>query len=160
MIQQKLPDHARETIQAIDNRLAELERERSELLKSRATVIKLFQSQMDMPTPHQGRSTIHLSDCPLTVEEMHELRDRHAIIRAMAERDSRGTVQVGEAAKWLYNAGIVSTTPANLRKALTRRMKTQQDTWEDLGGGTFRLMDHLGVQYSGSREWMEEQSSS
>ena len=156
MTQKTLPDHARETIQAIDHRLAELERERRDLMMSRATVVKLFQ-QTDMPASRQERFIVDLGQCPLTVEEMAELRDRHAIIRAMAERDSDRRVQVGQAAQWLYNAGIVSTAPANLRKALTRRMKTQQDTWEDLGGGAFRLIDHQGVQYPDPGGGTEEQ---
>ena len=91
------------------------------------------------------------------MEEMVALRDRRAIIRAMSERNPDGRVHVGQAAVWLHGSGIVSTVPTNMRKSLSRRMRNEPETWAHEGQGWFRLIDHQGMQDSGSNGYSEEQ---
>ena len=151
-MQPDLPDHNRETISDIDSRLAALEAERTELLAARETVRKLNQgTARNAAYPATGRAGGDaMAGCPLTTAEMVSLRDRYAIIRAMAERTTDGRIHVGQAARWLHGAGIVKTVPQNLAKSLARRMRGEPDIWESLGGGWFRLIDHQGVQDSDS----------
>ena len=143
MAEQILPDHARETISAIDRRLADLESERRELLAGRAAVLNLFQGDLDPAASQQPRLTIDMTGCPLSVEEMISLGDRHRIIREMATRNREGRVHVPQVARWLYGAGVVPTIPANLSKALSRKMR-QDCNWTSEGGGWFQLRDHQG----------------
>ena len=158
MTQADMPDHNRQTISDIDSRLAELDAERNVLLAARETVRKL--------NPGSARSAAYpatdragpdvMAGCPLTTGEMAILRDRYAIIRAMAERTTDGRIHVGQAAKWLHGAGIVGTTPQHLAKSLARRLRNEPETWVNEGQGQFRLIDHPGVQDPELKENPEE----
>lgn len=136
-----LPDHARQTIKAIDQRLAELEAETNKLHIARDAVLRVSQTSENPENFQLTRPTVDLSDCPLTIEEMVILRDRHKIIRAIAERRPDRRAHVGKAAQWLFGAGIVHTVPVNLAKALGRRMRNDPDNWVDEGDRWFRLRD-------------------
>ena len=144
MAEQVLPDHARETIRVIDKKLAELASEREELLAGRAAVLRLFQEGGDPGTSQQPRLWTDMTGCPLSVEEMIGLGDRHRIIREIAMRNPEGRVHVPQAAKWLYGSGVVQTIPTNMAKALARKMRNDSD-WISEGGGWFRLADHQGT---------------
>lgn len=139
-----LPDHARETIEAIDRRLAELESERRELLAGRTTVLKLFQIDRDPGASLQARAAVDMTGCPLSIEEMVIIHDRHRIIFEMATRDPQGRVHVPKAARWLHGSGVVPTVPANMAKALARRMR-KDPNWISEGEGWFQLRDHNGM---------------
>ena len=148
MTQQHLPAHIQQTLQEFDRRLAEIESERQDLLTGRAAVLRLAQEHADPSTgrftgiPLDQSMTEVLQDCPLSVQEMAVLRDRHRIIRAIAENDPQGRVHVGRAAAWLHAAGIVTTIPVNMAKALSRRMRNDEQTWDYLGKGWFALKEH------------------
>ena len=88
-----------------------------------------------------------MSGCPLSVEEMINLRDRHRIIRELATRSREGRVHVPQAAQWLHGAGVVQTIPTNMSKALARKMRNDPD-WISETGGWFRLVDHQGTGHS------------
>ena len=143
MEEQTLPDHAKETIRVIDKKLADLESARKELLAGRRALLNLFQEVGD-PGAQQPRPRIDMTECPLSVEEMISLGDRHRIIREIAMRHPDGRVHVPQAAKWLHGSGVVPTIPTNMAKALGRKMRNDPN-WIAEAGGWFRLVDHHGT---------------
>ena len=144
-MQQNLPDHIQKTVNDFRRRLERNAEERRELSAGLEAVLKLAQSQSSLTTllPDQPIAE-DLADCPLSIEEMTQLSDRHRIIKAIAARDPAGRVHVGQAAKWLHASRLVSTIPVNLSKALSRRMRREPAIWEYQGDGWFRLRDHPG----------------
>ena len=145
MAEQVLPDHARETIRVIDKKLADLESARQELLAGRTAILKLFQGgDLDPGASQQPRPRIDMTGCPLSVEEMINIGDRHRIIREIAMRNPEERVHVPQAARWLHGSGVVPTIPINMAKALARKMRNDSD-WISEGGGWFRLVDHQGT---------------
>ena len=150
MTQQNLPSHLQQTLDHFDRRLAENEAEKQDLLAGRAAVLRLSQGHagpsagrvIGPPLDRAMAEVLH--DCPLAVEEMVELGDRHRIIRAIAERDPQGRVHVGQAARWLHAAGIVKTIPVNMAKAISRRMRNEPEIWSYEGQYQFRLRNHQG----------------
>ena len=138
MTQPTMPDFAVKMVEDLEQKIVELESDIREKKATRTHVIKQYGGG--------GNALVHrfnaeMSECPLSVEEMYTMSDRHQILRAMAERAPYGRVHTRKVAEWLHHAGMVNTAPGNLAKALSRRMRQQADIWIDDKGGWFRLRD-------------------
>ena len=151
-----MPQFADEMITDIRRKIAWHEREIRKLRSTEGTVIAQYANQGDVPfTQLIGQMTrireVDMSDCPLTIQEMVALENRHRIVRAIAELDPQGRVHVGTAARWLHHSGIVNTVPVNMAKALARSMRNRSDIWINDGAGRFKLRHFEGVQQSPPR---------
>lgn len=141
MTQPTPPSHLQQTVEEFNRRLERNAEERQDLLTGLEVILKLINEHYELPGLPR---TDELADCPLSLREMTQLKDRHLIIRTIAERDPEGRVHAGKAARWLNAAGIVATNPVNLAKALSRRMRKDPETWIYEGAYWFRLASHQG----------------
>ena len=91
---------------------------------------------------HQGEASpdTDLFACPLTGDEMRTMGNRHRILKEIARRSPDGRVRAIDAARWMRSAGIFRIDAANAAKSLARHMRSNQDTWEALAPGWFRLV--------------------
>ena len=142
---EQTPDFAKEMVEDLEHQIAHLEtilRQKRETLAG----VKLEYMPRSLTSPftqrrgRAARQTVDLGTCPLSVEEMRDIGNRHAIIWEITRRHPQGEVVTAHAADWLRQSGVVQTNRTNLIKTLNRALR-KDPRYVETETGSFRRRD-------------------